>query len=897
MGMRPTTQFQVGKDGYGVYDSDNGYGGDDAGQRERASDIRSAIPPVPPIRRLAPPRVVRQPAAAPTPKQEPVRVKEVVAVRAPVEGNPWAKDRYKKAYTTLDFDGDATVAVGARRVVLIRQFTAPDQRTVQLYLQLRHRNVVEVVEAFNYQANQEKLVPLTAEIESRDAAAVGDVALHLMQKDAGPGVRDSAQWHAFLNFVACAASAKGVAQLRGVSTPCASTGRKLTSKDQILADMSPDHERSLIALYYTAEPIMKVPSLYEIYAVILFAACASLLLCRLLVAACHFVAPIWCVLRRAAHKLQFRRLLRRHSLVGPLYTCKVITYAFVLALHAAVLSLELARTATSAFCVRLTTLTDAAARAKYLALLNLTVIYISPHHYGVADVFGVSLQLFRQVHRVAGLLSLCLLLFSVTVALADDPRRALETDEGRFGLMIIACMAALATASLAKTVAYEVFLKVHEISAALLAYLLLSRVLADPSFSRLPLYVYGGVAGLLNVYFMCRYGYYNFAGWHQPRLVCSEIAASRIHDRRWLHLELVVPRRVHARPGQYISVWIPGVQLLSSHPFATATTTGSQGTVFHLFVHPQSGMTKTLIRPLLPSAMTAGDLERQTIVVRRSRKTGPVVQTKQAVDQNKFRPRFALFTGPHGRSVDHRKFETVVLIASGFGYWSLDGYLEDMLRRERAATRTEKIVLVYKGKPPLMIEDAMNKRLRDDAHSSDDSLKLRLRVIFYPANRMKNAIQDGDKFSDMTELAKMSKFRPAENMEKYKVTNDTGKVTGLEVGNKGRLTFWPGPLPLKDVVDNPSVFENGVKFMTGQSSFDDEAADGTNTLILVSAENQLVDELKQVVVTSKKGMHLHVLDFIPPQSLEHGDDEFEVRRVQSPVDTSGPVGPPTTRRR
>ncbi|KAH8713470.1 hypothetical protein HC256_006691 [Beauveria bassiana] len=196
-----------------------------------------------------------------------------------------------------------------------------------------------------------------------------------------------------------------------------------------------------------------------------------------------------------------------------------------------------------------------------------------------------------------------------------------------------------------------------------------------------------------------------------------------------------------------------------------------------------------------------------------------------------------------------------------------------------------------------MIEDAMNKRLRDDAHSSDDSLKLRLRVIFYPANRMKDAIQDGDKFSDMTELAKMTKFRPAENMENYTVTNDTGKVTGLEVGNKGRLTFWPGPLPLKDVVDNPSVFENGVKFTTGQSSFDDEAADGTNTLILVSAENQLVDELKQVVVTSKKRMHLHVLDFIPPQSLEHGDDEFEVRRVQSPVDTSGPGGPPTTRRR
>lgn len=94
---------------------------------------------------------------------------------------------------------------------------------------------------------------MTGEIEAHDAAAVGEVALHLMQKDAGPGVRDSAQWYAFLNFVAHAASANGVAQLREVSTPCGSTRRELTVKDPILANMSPDHERSVVALYYTAE--------------------------------------------------------------------------------------------------------------------------------------------------------------------------------------------------------------------------------------------------------------------------------------------------------------------------------------------------------------------------------------------------------------------------------------------------------------------------------------------------------------------------------------------------------------------------------------------------------------------------------------------------------------------
>ncbi|PMB65629.1 hypothetical protein BM221_008990 [Beauveria bassiana] len=413
---------------------------------------------------------------------------------------------------------------------------------------------------------------------------------------------------------------------------------------------------------------MTVTSLFEIYGIILFTAFVFLLFRRPLVAVCRFVTPT--SLRCILYRLQFRRLVRRHSLVGPFYTCKVLVYAVVFALNAAVLSLETTRTETSAFSVRLATLSDAAARAKYLALLNLTVTCISPHHYGVADVFGLSLQLFQQVHRVAGLLSLSLILFPITVALAEDPRSSVATDEGRIRIMIIACMAALVAASLAKPVAYEVFLKMHEISAALLAYLLLSQVLADSSFSRLPLYIYGGVAGLLNAFFMCRYGYYNFAGWERPRLTCSEIAASRIHDRRWLHLELEVPRRVHVKPGQYISVWIPGVQLLSSHPFATAATTGGKGTVFHLFVQSRSGMTNTLARPLIPSATAADELERQTVVVRLNRK-GAIVQTKQTVDRSRFIPRFAFFTGPHGRSVDHRKFETVVLVPAALvtGLW------------------------------------------------------------------------------------------------------------------------------------------------------------------------------------------------------------------------------------
>ncbi|KAM3428023.1 hypothetical protein MY4824_009089 [Beauveria thailandica] len=179
----------------------------------------------------------------------------------PVEGDRLKK--YRKVYEILDFDGKATLAVDNARVVLIRQFASSDQRAVQLYLQLQHKNVVEVVEAFSSRkfhyivmeemtlclhhlasrglqflhgtnlgyddlecknmlldragrlklTNLEKLKALTPETEKRDTASLGEVSLYLMQKDAGPGVRDPAPWSAFLNFVASAPTARNVAEL------------------------------------------------------------------------------------------------------------------------------------------------------------------------------------------------------------------------------------------------------------------------------------------------------------------------------------------------------------------------------------------------------------------------------------------------------------------------------------------------------------------------------------------------------------------------------------------------------------------------------------------------------------------------------------------------------------
>lgn len=158
-------------------------------------------------------------------------------------------------------------------------------------------------------------------------------------------------------------------------------------------------------------------------------------------------------------------------------------------------------------------------------------------------------------------------------------------------------------------------------------------------------------------------------------------------------------------------------------------------------------------------------------------------------------------------------------------------------------------------------------------------------MIFFPADRRENAVQDDGRFGDIDKLVKMKKSRAPQHRKEQQTAGDLDEVSRLKIANKGRLTFLPEAKSLKVLVEDPDGFESDVKYETNQSSFNHKSTDSTNTLILVSAEDRVVEELKQAVATSKKKLRLHVLDFIPTPSLECGDDEFAVRRVQSPTDT------------
>lgn len=171
-------------------------------------------------------------------------------------------------------------------------------------------------------------------------------------------------------------------------------------------------------------------------------------------------------------------------------------------------------------------------------------------------------------------------------------------------------------------------------------------------------------------------------------------------------------------------------------------------------------------------------------------------------------------------------------------------------------------------------------------------------MIICPADLREDTVQDGDEFDDMRKLGKMEMFQDNDRRDESAIMDATAErteETESTIGNTGRVTFVSKLCKLKDLVEDPREFESKAKEATKQSSFVHGDSD-SNTLIIVSAEQQIVEELKQAVATSKKQLRLHVLDFIPPKILERGGDAVELRRIQSPSNAPGQRGRPAARR-
>lgn len=116
-------------------------------------------------------------------------------------------------------------------------------------------------------------------------------------------------------------------------------------------------------------------------------------------------------------------------------------------------------------------------------------------------------------------------------------------------------------------------------------------------------------------------------------------------------IRIVLPRPVTVEAGQYINIWIPSVGLWSwtqTHPFTVTSWSRSAQDTLELLVQPRRGLSADLLR------------------------YAPIAEESSISF-------LALFTGPHGTSEDVSHYESILMIASGFGIAAAVPYLKKMI--------------------------------------------------------------------------------------------------------------------------------------------------------------------------------------------------------------------------
>jgi NAD(P)H-flavin reductase len=134
-----------------------------------------------------------------------------------------------------------------------------------------------------------------------------------------------------------------------------------------------------------------------------------------------------------------------------------------------------------------------------------------------------------------------------------------------------------------------------------------------------------------------------------------------------VRIRIAVPRPIEIKAGQYINVWMPSVSwyIFQSHPFVVTNWVEGKQVTLELFIQPRRGLTRRLF--------SRGTLDARDSI-----------------------PRLALFTGPHGISIPVVEYETVLMVATGFGIAAQLPYLRQLIHGyQTCKARTRRVHLVW----------------------------------------------------------------------------------------------------------------------------------------------------------------------------------------------------------
>lgn len=204
-----------------------------------------------------------------------------------------------------------------------------------------------------------------------------------------------------------------------------------------------------------------------------------------------------------------------------------------------------------------------------------------------------------------------------------------------------------------RSLSYELFLRSHQALSLLLTYAVWRHLPSEKTFPRGYIYI---SAGLFVATLLLQTGSIIFQNglfrYHRSR-------AALTHDHGAIKVRMQLQRPLRIDAGKYINLWIPAVSFgafLQSHPFMVISWAPGKLHTIDLLIDPQRGLTRELL-----------------------------YHAKEGHAMNLL----VVFSGPHGTSVAMDEYESIFMVASGFGIATHLPYLKRLIygynsRRVRA---------------------------------------------------------------------------------------------------------------------------------------------------------------------------------------------------------------------
>jgi predicted ferric reductase len=220
------------------------------------------------------------------------------------------------------------------------------------------------------------------------------------------------------------------------------------------------------------------------------------------------------------------------------------------------------------------------------------------------------------------------------------------------------------------------FLRTHQALAILSAFSIWRHTWPGTLFERLMIYIASfSFLSLLAVQSLCIL-YQNKA---MNAGLCRAYVAS---SGGAVKIRLDLSRPIEVKAGQYVGLWMPAAgfcSFLQSHPYTVVSWSAGKQKHLDFLVEPRKGIT----RKLFELSNTNRELRSEAAAT-------------EYVVTGGLKPHLAFISGPHGLSVPVGDYETVVMIASGFGIASQLPYLRQLIEGYRSCkTRNRRIRMVW----------------------------------------------------------------------------------------------------------------------------------------------------------------------------------------------------------